>query len=72
MGQGAKLLNRVIREASARRGQLNKELMAMQGQVMGITGEGVLQTKERVSGIGVWLMCLRKTKRLLWLEKGRG
>lgn len=54
-GAEAELLHGVSREASARRGQLNRELMAMRVQVMRTAGERVLRTEERVSGIGVWL-----------------
>lgn len=39
-----------------------KELKAMREQAMWIADEGVLQIQEIASGVGVWLMCLRKTQ----------
>lgn len=39
-------------------------------QAMWTAGAGVWQTKETASRIGVWLMCLRKTKPV-WLENER-
>lgn len=49
-----------------------KELKAMREHGVWIANEGVLQAKEIASGIGIWLMCLRKIKRPVWLENERG
>lgn len=62
VGAKAEILNRVVREASLRRWQLNKELKALRGEDMWVSGEGRLQIKETASGLGVWLMHLRKMK----------
>ena len=37
-------------------------MKATKGQDIGVSGEGGLQAKERTSGLGVWLMHLRKTE----------
>lgn len=49
-----------------------KELKAMREHGTWLADEGVLQAKEIASGIGTWLMCLRKIKRPVWLENERG
>lgn len=49
-----------------------KEQKATREHAVGIADEGVLQAKEIASGIGIWLMCLRKRERPVWLENERG